>query len=296
MKDYVSQRLRYFNGQFLDVNDFTDEQAYHLNRRRLHNQHLHTSGIIEGLEVEKEDSKKIRVKAGMALDSWGREIILNDDIIKDIKDITPSDGLICVWIEYCEVKIKNQDDADANTATRVEEKAIVKVSSNFPDEPGNNYVRLAIFTLDNQGNIPNNDNGKDLDGVNGVKGDKSEVQPVKVFSGAKLADRSVSVSELKTELCKEGKVVITPDAPYQITVRETLFDSTESNASDTSAHLIVFASLASFQEGASFSWTVKYACIDEKGVKKRTQNVIFVTNNTNTNGVTIKFKIYALLE
>ena len=61
MKDYVSQRLRYFNGQFLDVNDFTDEQAYHLNRRRFHNQHLHTSGIIEGLKVEREDSKKIRV-------------------------------------------------------------------------------------------------------------------------------------------------------------------------------------------------------------------------------------------
>ena len=288
MKDYVSQRLRYFNGQFLEEDDFADEQAYHLNRRRFHNQHLHTPGIIEGLEVLKEDSKKIRVTAGEALDSWGREIILNGDITKDI---TPGDGLICVWIEYSEAQVANQDDADANTATRVEEKAIVKVSSSFPDEPGNSYVRLAIFTLDNQGNIPNNGSGSDLDGVSG---NQTKVQPVKVFSGAKLADRSVSVSELKTELCKEGEVVIAASAPYQITVRETLFDSTESNASDTSAHLIVFASLASFQEGASFSWTVQYACIDEKGVKLRTQNVIFVTNHDKP--VTIKFKIYALLE
>lgn len=285
MKDYVSQRLRYFNGQFLEEDDFTDEQAYHLNRRRLHNQHLHTPGIIEGLKVLWEDSKKIKVEAGKALDSWGREIILNDDIIKEI---TPGDGLICVWIEYSEAQVANQDDADANTATRVEEKAIVKVSSSFPDEPGNSYVRLARFTLDNQGNIP-----KKVSDLDGVSGDETKVQPVKVFSGAKLADRSVSVSELKTKLCKEGKVEVTSNGPYQITVRESLFDSTESNASDASAHLIVFASLAEFEEGVSFSWTVKYACIDNGGVKYRTQNIIFETSSPK---VLINFKVYALLE
>lgn len=289
MKDYVSQRLRYFNGQFLEEADFNAEQAYHLNRRRLHNQHLHTPGIIKGLEVLKADSKKIKVKAGEALDSWGREVILNDDITKDIKDITPSDGLICVWIEYSEVKIANQDDADANTATRVEEKAIVNVGSSFPDESGNSYVRLARFTLDKQGNIPYN--GSDLDGV---LGDQTKVQSVKVFSGAKLADRSVSVSELKTELCaEEANVAVYNNKAYEIIVRKTLFDSTESHASDKSAHLIVFASLATFQAGASFSWTVKYACTEEEGKKYRTQYVIFETDKDK---VVINFKIYALLE
>ena len=280
MKDYVSQRLRYFNGQFLEEDDFTDEQAYHLNRRRFHNQHLHTSGIIDGLKVEREDSKKIRVKAGMALDSWGREIILNDDIIKDIKDITPSDGLICVWIEYCEVKIKNQDDADANTATRVEEKPIVNVGSSFPDKSGNSYVMLSRFRLNDNGNIP--DKNGDLDGVPG--NEISKVEPVRAFSG----DRSVSVRKLKTELVAQGGGT---------TVKGRLVAQPAYESLSESAHLLVFASHKSptgETNPEQFSWTIYYGSRAENGKIYKTQNVVFVT--ATGADCCISYSIYALLE
>ena len=287
MKDYVSQRLRYFNGQFLEEDDFADEQAYHLNRRRLHNQHLHTSGIIKGLEVHREDSKRIRVKAGMALDSWGREIILNDDIIKDIKDITPSDGLICVWIEYCEVKIENQDDADANTATRVEEKPIVNVGSSFPDKSGNSYVMLSRFRLNDNGNIPNK-NG-DLDGVPG--NEISKVEPVRAFSG----DRSVSVRKLKTELLKKGTIEfngeINPIFEKSIEVqRSSLSEKIESG------HLLVFADVIDFGKvDCAYQWRIQCGAVEDKdtNARFRTQTVIFTAGSRSK--FTISYSVYTLL-
>ena len=47
----AEKRLRYYNGQFLQEQDFTAEQEYHLDRQRRHNRQLHTYGIAEGLTV-----------------------------------------------------------------------------------------------------------------------------------------------------------------------------------------------------------------------------------------------------
>jgi len=72
------QRLNYFNGQFLREKDFNDEQGYHLSMRRMHNKNAHTPGIVYGLEVVAGTSPVI-VKAGMAIDKDGREIVLETD-------------------------------------------------------------------------------------------------------------------------------------------------------------------------------------------------------------------------
>jgi hypothetical protein len=45
----TENRVRYFNGQFLQEEDFQVEQAYHLDRQRRHNRTLHTPGIADGL-------------------------------------------------------------------------------------------------------------------------------------------------------------------------------------------------------------------------------------------------------
>ena len=73
------KRLRYFNGQFLKQEDFTDEQAYHLAMRRRHNTGVHTPGVVEGLNVvpSLSDPNQIVVEAGWAVDTEGREMILD---------------------------------------------------------------------------------------------------------------------------------------------------------------------------------------------------------------------------
>ncbi|MBK7954301.1 MAG: hypothetical protein IPK02_10245 [Candidatus Accumulibacter sp.] len=72
------QRLNYFTGQFLRENDFNLEQGYHLSMRRRHNKNAHTPGIVYGLEVVAGTSQ-VTVKAGMAIDKDGREMVLEAD-------------------------------------------------------------------------------------------------------------------------------------------------------------------------------------------------------------------------
>jgi len=74
-------RLRYFFGKRLGVADLRDEQSYHRSKQRLHNRHAHGSGVLCGLalapfDAEGLDSAVIRVSAGAALDTCGREIIV----------------------------------------------------------------------------------------------------------------------------------------------------------------------------------------------------------------------------
>jgi YVTN family beta-propeller protein len=73
------QRLNYFTGQFLRDTDFNVEQGYHLSMRRSHNRRSHTPGIVQGLEVE-AGTGQVVVKAGMAIDPDGREIVVAEDM------------------------------------------------------------------------------------------------------------------------------------------------------------------------------------------------------------------------
>jgi hypothetical protein len=284
MENYVSSRLRYFNGQFLEVADFNDEQNYHLNRRLLHNKHLHTAGIIEGFAIVREDYNKIIARAGLALDSLGRELILRDDVSLDCKGSKGSP--CCVWIEYSEEPKDYQNKPDAETATRVEEKVTLYVAPDFPAKTEKAYVKLARFTLTDKGLIP--DIKGDLDGVSGISNTK--VQSEKVFVGAKLANRSVSVSQLRTELrASSDSASIKIGNSHTAKVGETLLRDNKSS------HLLVFASINKFVDKASFSWEIINSCSkDANSVEYHTQEVIFKTNSNVE--FSISYKIYALLE
>jgi hypothetical protein len=77
------ERLNYYQRQYLGATDFKAEQAYHRDMRRRHNLGQHTWGIVVGLELvekPKEDSSgvDVYVQPGMAVDGFGREIILTE--------------------------------------------------------------------------------------------------------------------------------------------------------------------------------------------------------------------------
>jgi hypothetical protein len=71
----VEKRVRFFDGQFLQDQDFIDEQRYQLDRRHRHNRLLHVSGIADGLEVAAAPNA-VTVTAGTAIDADGRELVL----------------------------------------------------------------------------------------------------------------------------------------------------------------------------------------------------------------------------
>lgn len=80
----VTERNRYFNGKYMAARDFADEQEYFLARNRLHNLLFHGWGVVRGLRVVHHPEQECRhdhvvVRAGIALDCYGRELILAHD-------------------------------------------------------------------------------------------------------------------------------------------------------------------------------------------------------------------------
>lgn len=84
----ADSRNRFFTGKFLSARDLSDEQAYFLQRRRLHNL-IHGWGIVAGFEVDIDPSNRCRVivQPGFALDPLGRELILREPVSQPL----PSD-------------------------------------------------------------------------------------------------------------------------------------------------------------------------------------------------------------
>jgi hypothetical protein len=80
----ATERNRYFTGKYMTARDFRDEQKYFLSRHRLHNRLLHGWGIVCGLRVVPHPDpdcvkRWVVVRAGIAIDCCGRELVLHQD-------------------------------------------------------------------------------------------------------------------------------------------------------------------------------------------------------------------------
>jgi hypothetical protein len=69
------ERPRYFPGRLLTADDFQAEQDYLRARQRRHNEQLHGSGIVSGLDVTVGEDG-IMLFPGMALDTLGNDIVI----------------------------------------------------------------------------------------------------------------------------------------------------------------------------------------------------------------------------
>ena len=99
-------RNHYFTGKLLVEADFTDEQRYHREKLRHHEQRLHGWGVVCGLKVkehEKCPDRFICIEPGTAIDCCGREIVVREQICVDF---TQLDGFQV---------LKKSNDADPRT-------------------------------------------------------------------------------------------------------------------------------------------------------------------------------------
>ncbi|RKI44387.1 hypothetical protein D7V86_01580 [bacterium D16-51] len=78
------ERNKYFYGKLLSVDDFELEQKYMNDKRRMLNRFILGSGVVAGLYVVRTDEQTVSVEAGFALDSWGREIVVDVPVIKKL--------------------------------------------------------------------------------------------------------------------------------------------------------------------------------------------------------------------
>lgn len=74
------RRNRFFHGKMMDVYHFELETAYGIAMRRLLNRMVVGTGVVCGLDVvEGDDPCTVIVTSGVAIDGWGREIIVPAD-------------------------------------------------------------------------------------------------------------------------------------------------------------------------------------------------------------------------
>lgn len=66
----------YFYGKLLTVRDFKTEQEYYQEKLRTLNKYIHGTGIVSGLNTVLIDDQTLSIEPGIAIDSFGRDIIV----------------------------------------------------------------------------------------------------------------------------------------------------------------------------------------------------------------------------
>jgi len=93
---HTFERPRYFHGQLLDVRHFESEQEYIRGKLWTINRLVHGHGVVCGLDVQAAAAggPNVVVTPGLALDRWGREIVVASDskpIPIPPREITPAE-------------------------------------------------------------------------------------------------------------------------------------------------------------------------------------------------------------
>lgn len=134
-------RPNYFFGRVLGVEDFREEQGYHLGKHRRHLQTMHGSGVARGLDVSvSSDGTSMTVAPGLAIDASGHEIVLDDPV-----PITPPpDAASPAWIvlEYVERAIDVVPTLDDEPQARRIQEGCRTTLAAFPSDTGVTLARL----------------------------------------------------------------------------------------------------------------------------------------------------------
>jgi hypothetical protein len=120
----VPERVDFQPHQVLRTRDFQDEQSYQLSMRWRHHLGLHPWGIVRGLLLV-QDEGQVRVQPGLAIDGYGREIVLS--AVEPVPALDPRNepGPLDVWIQYDQERLPAKRKVGAD---RVRERPTVTTS------------------------------------------------------------------------------------------------------------------------------------------------------------------------
>jgi hypothetical protein len=184
------KRPNYFTSQFLVEKDFDDEQAYHLTSRRRHNRVAHTSGVADGLGVTQVNGNQVQVGSGTAVDSNGREIVLNDPVTHQLG---VSGAGLDVWLTIAyheDLDTVDRDTQGLNEFTRTTERPLVQDGSAVPPSDGSVIVLARIH----------------LNAAGLIESSASIDASVRTLSSAKLGPGVVTVAHLDANSVNSSKL------------------------------------------------------------------------------------------
>ena len=153
------ERNRYYVGKLLTSADFQAEQTYAGNKRRFLNEMLFGQGIVCGLGVYALDDVSLMVESGVALDSWGRELVLDNSIVRKLSTIEGFDTLetdcVSLCLRYDEkpeqpvytVNRRDQEEYEMNRLREGVSLVLVDTAQAAAPEPPENefFSRISMF-------------------------------------------------------------------------------------------------------------------------------------------------------
>ncbi|MCR5387965.1 MAG: hypothetical protein K6E56_01820 [Lachnospiraceae bacterium] len=95
------ERNRYYAGKMLTSADFVAEQKYFLDKQRFKSALMFGSGVVCGFGVVSLDDLSILIESGVALDGLGREIVIENSIVKKLSAIDGFDSLSSGDVTLC---------------------------------------------------------------------------------------------------------------------------------------------------------------------------------------------------
>jgi len=160
MADYVlpgvaEKRVRFFDGQFLQDQDFVDEQNYQRDREHRHNRLLHGPGVAEGLTVTSATANQVTVAPGTAIDGDGNQLALAQPTTLDLPGAEFNDKQgVQLYISFQATATDQQTVGGSSDYTRWLERPRLTALA-----PGNAYsgtaspVLLASVAVDHAGRV-----------------------------------------------------------------------------------------------------------------------------------------------
>lgn len=139
------KRVNYFAGQILGAQDFRDEQAYVIEKRRQLNRALLGRGIVAGLSVSVPAGSSaaiVIVEPGLAIDDRGREIELRVAVSLDIPSAGSHHYIIVEYTERGTDAVALPTATSETVASRIEEGVVVRFSDD-DDAAGVSVGRVA---------------------------------------------------------------------------------------------------------------------------------------------------------
>lgn len=190
--------MSYFDGLFLGSEDFSLEQNYNIRMRRLHNRHLHTNGIVHGLEVEGvENTREVIIKPGFALDRYfdsdsseetSRELIIKSNLTVIIpSNSQPQGGSLYLWIYYKEQKADQVEERGGNEPIHWMETVGYEISVIRPIDDNLNVI-LARIQLDDQGFLHS-------ESIDYTDGNGHSIRTYSGFSGKRVETATLTLSD-----------------------------------------------------------------------------------------------------
>jgi hypothetical protein len=237
MADYVlpsvvEKRVRYFDGQFLQDQDFIDEQNYQLDHEHRHNRLLHGPGIADGLTVTSTTPNQVTVAPGTAIDSDGRQLALAEATTVDLPaaDFNDKQG-IQLYISYLESAEDPQAVGGSQDFTRWLERPQLTVVAPDKEYSGSAPpVLLASVALDNAGRVAVDNTVRSYAGLR-LPGAAADAVTLRATSGGPV--------DLAGSLTVDDSVGIgnpNPAFPLHLAVGKALRIEAGSSSSDSAAY------------------------------------------------------------